>query len=111
MKLFLDDIRSIPRGFEGVRGYSDCIRYLSQNKGKITEISLDHDLGEIRNGYDVCKWIAENEYYEGLERIIIHSANPVGVKNMLQLLDRYCPKNIELLYLDVNREYVKYFRT
>lgn len=110
MKIFLDDIRSIPRGYDGVRGYSDCIRLLSQNKGNVTEISLDHDLGELRNGYDVCKWLVENEYYDGLERIILHSANPVGIKNMIQLLDRYIPKDIEILYLDANRDYIKFYR-
>ena len=64
----------------------------------------------MRSGYDVCKWIIEYEYYEGLEKIILHSANPVGIKNMVQLLDRYIPKNIEIIYLDVNREYVKVYR-
>lgn len=110
MKIFLDDIRSIPSSYEGVRSYNDCIRLLEQNKGNVTEISLDHDLGEMRSGYDVCKWIIEYEYYEGLEKIILHSANPVGIKNMVQLLDRYIPKNIEIIYLDVNREYVKVYR-
>lgn len=110
MKLYLDDIRSIPIGYEGVRGYHECINFLEKNKGNITALSLDHDLGELRTGYDVCKWLVENEYYDGIEQIIIHSANPVGVKNMLQLLDRYMPKNVELLYLDSKKEYVKYYR-
>ncbi len=107
MKLFLDDIRTVPDGFVGATGYSECIRILEQNKGKIDTISLDHDLGEIRNGYSVCKWIVENEYYDGLKTIIIHSANPVGVKNMIQLLDRYAPKEIDILYLSLDKEYVK----
>ena len=110
MKLFLDDIRTIPRGYEGVRSYADCIRFLNNNKGKIDTISLDHDLGEIKNGYDVCKWIVENEYYDGLNTIILHSANPVGIKNMVQLLDRYLPENIEIYYLTLDREIEKVYR-
>lgn len=110
MKVFLDDIRAIPARYEGVRGYDECIRFLIQNKGNVEIISLDHDLGEMKTGYDVCKWIVENEYYEGLKQVILHSANPVGVKNMIQLLDHYLPDEIEILYLNLNKEYEKVHR-
>ena len=110
MKLFLDDLRQIPDGFKGVRNYSDCIKILEENKGNINEISLDNDLGETKTGYSVCLWLVENEYFEGLEKIIIHSANPVGIKNMIQLLDRYMPKTIEIFYLNINTELVNVYR-
>lgn len=107
MKIFLDDIRAIPHGYEGARSYSEFIRIFEQNKGNVEEISLDHDLGEIRSGYSVAKWIVENNYFDGLKTIIIHSANPVGVKNMIQLFDRYAPEDVELFYMNLNKEYEK----
>ncbi len=110
MKLFLDDLRCEPGGWTKASGYHDCIRMLQENKGQIEEISLDHDLGELRTGYDVCRWLVENSYWEGIRKITLHSSNPVGVKNMAQLLDRYAPANIEIGYLDGNRNYVKYYR-
>lgn len=110
MKIFLDDIRTIPGGYTGARGYEECIRLLLQNKGNVDTISLDHDLGELRTGYSVCQWIVENEYYDGVKTIILHSANPVGIKNMIQLLDRYLPEEIEILYMNLNREYEKVYR-
>lgn len=48
MKLFLDDIRSIPSGYKGVRSYEEYIRFMKNNKGKINEISLDYDLEEMK---------------------------------------------------------------
>lgn len=110
MKIFLDDIRAIPDGFVGARGYNECIRLLKKNKGKVEVISLDHDLGEIKTGYSVCLWLIEKEYFNGLKTVILHSANPVGVNNMIQLLKRYLPKDIEILYLTLDKEYKKVFR-
>lgn len=110
MKIFLDDIRSIPNGFEGARGYDDFVRIYSQNKGKVEEISLDHDLGELKTGYSVCLWLVENDAFEGLKKITIHTANPVGSKNMAQLLDRYAPKEVEIYILNLNKELERYYR-
>lgn len=110
MKVFLDDIRSIPVGYVGARGYEECIRLLMENKGNVEVISFDHDLGELKTGYDVCLWIVENEYYDGLKTVILHSANPVGIKNMIQLFDRYLPKEVEILYLNLSKEYERVYR-
>lgn len=107
MKIFLDDIRAIPRGYEGARSYSEFIRIFEKNKGNVEEISLDHDLGEVKSGYDAAKWIVENDYFDGLKTIIIHSANPVGVRNMIQLFDRYAPADVEIFYMNLNKDYEK----
>lgn len=58
-------------------------------------IDLDHDLGEgnemddnaVPNGYDICKYIVENQI--PLVGFHIHSMNPIGVANMRQLLTYY----------------------
>ena len=50
-------------------------------------IDLDHDLGEEKTGYDICKFIIENDY--PLLGYMLHTMNPVGMQNMKQLLSHY----------------------
>ncbi len=95
MKLWLDDLRPMASGFDvHVRTAAEAIRLLSADG--VTEISLDHDLGEEENGtgYEVAKWIEEAAFRwrEGAEgglspvKWAIHSQNPVGVAKMIQAL-------------------------
>jgi hypothetical protein len=56
MKVFLDDIRDPPDdSWTVVRSYNQMINVLNADFvfSNITEISLDHDLGENKSGYDV----------------------------------------------------------
>jgi hypothetical protein len=95
MKLYLDDTRMAPEGYILVRTYKEMVEFLENNKSSnIEEISLDHDLGSNKSGYDICLWLIENEFWPN--KINIHSANIVGVKNMYELLDRYAPKEIKI---------------
>lgn len=85
MKLFLDDIRNPPDGEDWivVRNYEDCIAIL--NTGRVTDLSLDHDLGETKySGYDVATYIEFKVWTEGFypPKITVHSANPVGRRNI-----------------------------
>lgn len=86
MRIWLDDERPMPDdGFDiHVKTAKDAIKLL--RTGEIEFISLDHDLGpeEAGTGYDVARWIEEQAYNCALERVDweIHSANPVGRKNM-----------------------------
>lgn len=50
-------------------------------------ISFDHDLGGTLTGYDVAKYIVENEC--NLTGFTVHSMNPVGAKNIIDLLTHY----------------------
>lgn len=50
-------------------------------------ISLDHDLGNGLSGYDVAKYIVEHQLL--LTGFTVHSMNPVGVKNIIDLLTHY----------------------
>ena len=59
---------------------------------KFNAIDLDHDLGEEKTGYDICKYIIENNIK--LDRVYIHTSNPVGRDNMKQLLERYTDNQI-----------------
>ncbi len=77
MKVFLDDERSTPPGW--IRAYwpSEVIELL--RTGQVTDLSLDHDLGDDQRGtgYDVVVWIEEEVALNGFHppRIKVHSAN------------------------------------
>lgn len=85
MKIFLDDIRTPPDDTWTLAKWPNkVIEYLKT--GKVTEISLDHDLGddERGNGNDVILWIEEqvctNMYHPPV--IHIHTANVSARKKM-----------------------------
>lgn len=50
-------------------------------------IDLDHDLGEEKTGYDIAKFIVENQIK--LNSFKLHSMNVVGRENIKQLLTHY----------------------
>lgn len=85
-RLYLDDLRDTPSGFN-LRAYTakEAIDMLEKNN--ISYISFDHDLGEPEagTGYEVAKWIEEKAYSDPTFNFPdwkIHSANPVGAKNI-----------------------------
>lgn len=94
MKLWLDDLRPIPREEEWVlaRSVNEAVAIMGQHE--ISFASLDHDLGDwSRDGGDGVKfvlWTIENEVWpkDGLE---VHSMNPVGAENMISLINQYAP--------------------
>lgn len=88
--LYVDDIR-FPEYFHQIgaeitvaRTYDEAIQYIDDS---YDIISLDHDLGEEKTGYDIAKYIVENQLKIG--KVAIHSANPVGRDNIKQLLTHY----------------------
>jgi len=97
--LYVDDIRDLPEIYEGwdvARNYEEAIRLLTVNVYEC--VSLDHDIaswdksGREMTGYDIALWLV-NRAHEGTEyvppKVIVHSANPVGVKNIQGVIDRY----------------------
>jgi hypothetical protein len=93
--LFIDDLRTFNRisnyDLYIVRNYEEAISALKINSFDI--ISFDHDLGEEKTGYDIAKYIVENDI-EIKEGFKIHSANPVGRFNISQLLNHYGYKEL-----------------
>lgn len=75
MRIYLDDVRPIPEGWEGARSYHDAIDMLKTYD--VNEISLDHDLGTEETGYDVLLWIEEQVALTGYRppEIKIHTSN------------------------------------
>jgi len=87
-KVWLDDVRKSPAGWIHFEEIESLIKYYKKNHNKITEISLDHDLGDnVPPGYNFLLWLEEMVYtgkYNQVPNIKVHSANPVGKRRMEQ---------------------------
>lgn len=84
MKVFLDDERATPVGWVRVHWPDEAIALLES--GTVSEISLDHDLGDDEHGtgYDVVLWIEEAVHVRGFipPKISVHSANSSARQKM-----------------------------
>lgn len=96
--LYVDDIR-FPEiwhinnaNITVCRNYKEAIEQLADG---YDVIDLDHDLGEEKTGYDICKYIIENNIK--VQTIVLHTSNPVGRDNMKQLLERYTKSRVILM--------------
>ncbi|MFM2083545.1 MAG: hypothetical protein RLY95_363 [Pseudomonadota bacterium] len=85
MKVYLDDERKTPTGWLRVYWPDEAIALLQT--GRVTDISLDHDLGDDSRGtgYDVVLWIEKAVALNGFKppQITVHSANPAARMRML----------------------------
>lgn len=99
-KLYLDDLRHPPSSDYVVARTVTEARILIHDKGFPVHISFDHDLGMdekgrlLESGYDFAKWIVESDQNGDIFIPIdftftVHSANPVGARNIFSLLDNY----------------------
>ena len=94
-KLYVDDERNTPEGWD--RAYNVWEALFKLELLQYKELSLDHDLNSFLGpykeltGYDIVQWLVQRKldgkYIPPI--ITIHSANPVGAKNMQELIDRY----------------------
>ncbi len=77
MNVYLDDERLTPDGWVRVYWPEEAIALLKT--GSVTELSLDHDLGDDDHGtgYDVVLWIEEAVFTQGFvpPQMKVHSAN------------------------------------
>lgn len=102
MKLFVDDIRPAPEGWQQARTVTDAIRFLARFGEQVDEISLDHDISyavEVagtqrpfpspENFTAVAYYMVEFYYEVSMDKrpeVIIHTANPVGAKELSDIL-------------------------
>ena len=98
MKLFVDDVRAVPKGWELARTNTEAIRLLAS--GQVKEISLDHDIMAGYWIYDNCEYklvdgISEETYqpvayYISLmlfkPKVIFHTGNFDAGKNMAEII-------------------------
>jgi hypothetical protein len=83
MKIWLDDIRTPPDdSWTWVKNW-DEVETLLKTGVWPDEMSFDHDLGEdTKDGYDIIKMIG-GFYSSQFPKVVhVHSANPVGAKNI-----------------------------
>lgn len=89
-KIFLDDIRYVPKWFNLVfRTGEELIKYLEENPNEHYElISFDHDLGQnVMDGFDVVKEIINNEKINfTFNKFQFHTDNLTGFINMFYFL-------------------------
>ena len=86
--LWIDDEREAPAEADfWAKSYDEAIKIFKNNEDKTFIVDFDHDLGEDKTGYDIAKYIVENQIK--VNAITIHSANPVGRFNINQLLTHY----------------------
>ena len=93
MKIWIDDIRSAPRGYvtwcTSVDAAKLYIQACENNSIKIELIDLDHDAGEYATyGGDyinLLNWLEETGRRYPIK---IHSMNPVGIENMRRIIKR-----------------------
>lgn len=88
--LFLDDLRSPDNDdWHVVTNYLDFVDYILNNDMPVV-ISMDHDLGTIKDGYDCIKFlvhhIVDNYIMKDIDIslpvVLVHSKNPVGRENI-----------------------------
>lgn len=108
-KLYLDDIREAPIGWDVVRSYDEFVRYIDEN-GVPDFISFDHDLSfdhyplaennphptEIpydsyteKTGYHCARYLVDNNLPLPRDGWAVHSMNVVGKQNIEALLQLY----------------------
>lgn len=95
MKLYVDDIRPAPEGWQQARTVTDAIRFLAQFGEQVDEISLDHDISYAVEVAGTQRPFPSPENFTAVARFIValgiqpkitvHSANPVGA-NEIQLI-------------------------
>lgn len=98
MKLWVDDVRPAPPGYQWVRSVEEALDYLRRHNKinavtyrlfKIELLDLDHDAGNyVGGGGDYIKILDWMEA-RGINDIPIHlhTQNPVGRENMRRVIE------------------------
>lgn len=101
MKLWVDDLREPPSDtWTWAKTSTDAIDALiiscrphecapdgASCWNVITDMSLDHDLGGDDTTRPVVLWMCENNWWP--DRVVVHSANPVGREWLEGMIARY----------------------
>ena len=99
MKLWIDDVRSAPAGYEWTKAVDmakDIIRINEHCHNPIELIDIDHDAGNyVCYGGDYIKLLDWLEETGRNYPVRIHSMNPVGVENMRAIIKRNNWKEVQ----------------
>ena len=96
IKIWMDDVRPAPDGYIHCRSVNEAkaaIRFYERNFSDDTIlINLDHDSGDYFNdGGDYIKildWLEEEDIFDTGYFFHLHTMNPVGAKNMRQIIEK-----------------------
>lgn len=83
LTLLVDDVRNLFTDIVS-RNYKSAVTVLSGIGYTIDTLYIDHDLGEVKTGYDVLEYGIKSGTLP--DKIVLVSMNPVGVKRMKELL-------------------------
>ena len=92
MKLFIDDERRAPSGWNIARSLDMAYIFLvdALEKGERPEaVSFDHDLGGDDTTRPIVLWMCENEFWP--IEAYVHSGNLVGEEWLVGMIRRYAP--------------------
>ena len=116
MKLWLDDMRKPPFGYDKwAKTADECIQMIKDHP--ITHVSLDHDLADEhygfsdsspgygepppfldrsvfkeKTGYTVLEWMRDTKTW--VPNISVHTLNPRGGEDMMALLKAHAPPEV-----------------
>lgn len=95
VKIWVDDVRPSPTGFIWIKSVDEFIDAIipygdNPDLSEIELIDIDHDAGDFqKNGGDYIRCLDFLEFIGAKNvKIKIHSANPVGVKNMRAIIQK-----------------------
>lgn len=93
-RLYVDDLRPCPDGWDLARNFHEAIVALEAYQYKV--VSLDHDIASFYGnkeltGRDILNWLIMRKIEGGYTppEVRVHSANPVGCATMEQDIKRY----------------------
>ena len=109
MKIWLDDLmddknsnRATPKGFVGAHSVNEAIELieLAHTRGEEIELlDLDHDLGDYAEfGGDAINLLYYLAQHEEFPPVKIHTSNPVGRGNMIQVVNRFWPEELKIYF-------------
>lgn len=96
MKLWVDDLRSAPKGYIWVKSVKAAKTAIWQYEHNMIDdnilIDLDHDAGDyVSEGGDYIKlldWLEAKNIVDTGYSFHIHSMNPVGIQNMRAIIEK-----------------------
>lgn len=96
IKIWVDDVRPAPNGYIHCRSVNETKTVIRQYERSFSDdtilINLDHDSGDyFYDGGDYIKildWLEEEGIVDTGYFFHLHTRNPVGAKNMRQIIEK-----------------------
>ncbi len=90
LKLFVDDTREFPKGFECARSYEECLLLFRLfGRSGFEFVTLDYSLGGAHTGLDILAYMSEHGIAP--EHINIHSNHIEGMQLMRRYAEEHFP--------------------